>query len=328
MDNQKIVFNAVTMIRGEDDIAWSSLYHHACLGFDRIIIISHVEHSFMRKCVDKLREEFKDVEVNLVEIEDRKNFSTLKGNYVNYSIAAILNPREINIVYCFDADEFLFLGNFNNIKLFVHEYLSKFDGDFLKRDKTPTLFKMPWIDLIPIDNKNIKNNDFTAQFLNKSYYSLEDSAAKEAKVIFRYSPKVWVHMGYHWMIDRKTKEQVKPLEAAQDFLRKNNICVYHIPIRSLEQFKNRLFVYGESALESAKYNVLSQLSEQLNEKDFIERFFGFCVQEKPAYDSWAMVKSEFGKAIDISKLKKLTNFLYTKRVNVGEVLKINYEKKI
>jgi hypothetical protein len=80
---KKVTYNALTMVRGEDDITWSSMYYHCLLGFDRLIVISHVHHFFLRSCVDKLRSIFTNIEIDFIEIEDENNFSKRKATYVN-----------------------------------------------------------------------------------------------------------------------------------------------------------------------------------------------------------------------------------------------------
>ena len=103
----KLEFTAITMVRGEEDVVFASCLHHLRLGFDRLIVLSHIEHDFLRECVAELRERYPEKEVAFVEIEDEKGFSGRKADYINGALELYLKKDCYNVVYGFDADEFL-----------------------------------------------------------------------------------------------------------------------------------------------------------------------------------------------------------------------------
>ncbi|WP_110665664.1 hypothetical protein [Salinicola halophilus] len=310
-------FTALTMVRGESDIVWSSLEHHARLGFDRLIVISHLEHTFLRDCVDVLRERFSDCEIDLIELEYDGNFSQKKAFYVNRALTLFLDPKRENHVYCFDADEFLSLGPYRD----VHGFYRAF-AESLPEGGNPNVasrcFLLPWLNLIP-KTQAFGAADLTAQFLSAEYFCVDRREESRTKVLFQKNAATRIHMGYHFSFDSPKDVAMMMTPAAKRFVETTGCCVYHVPLRSFAQFSDRLAVYRRSATQTEKYNTLIALSDG-REEDFLQALFMACTAAQPLFSTLDEAAGVFGDAIVDKKLQAITRFIHKPRVDVGAVL--------
>ncbi|WP_110687114.1 glycosyltransferase family 2 protein [Salinicola aestuarinus] len=310
-------FTALTMVRGESDIIGSSLEHHARLGFDRLIVISHLEHAFIRECVDELRQRFDECEIDLIELEYDGNFSQKKAFYVNRALTLFLDPKQENHVYCFDADEFLFLGPHQDIKGFYQAFT-----DSLPASSDPSVasrcFLLPWLNLVPRTQAFVPR-DLSAQFLEAEYFCVDRREQSRTKVLFQKHAGTRVHMGYHFSFDSPKDVPMTMTPAAKQFVEKTGCCVYHVPLRSFSQFSDRLAVYRRSATQTEKYNTLIALSNG-REEDFLQALFMACTAAQPLFSTLEEAAGVFGDAITDKKLLAITRFIDRPRVDVGRVL--------
>jgi len=304
---------ALTMVRGENDIVLESLLHHCQLGFDRLIIISHVEHVYIRACVDILRQSF-DAEINLIEIEDPTNFTHRKEHYINNALSFYLRTADRNVVYCFDADEFLWLGTNESGKVVgIHEFI-----DSLLRATDIQLedlyLELPWTDLIP-DVAYSKRLDPINKWKNAQYYQIQQGGGTKMLMAFRRERRI--HMGYHWAVLNGTR--INQVPACKSHVLSSGARVYHVPLRSPAQFFERLAHYKMSASPSVKYNVLSAISS-VHGDDKIAEFFNLCCATNPAFSSEEEAKSYFGLHSTGADMRAFIAYLVSPRKYVGNVL--------
>lgn len=310
-------YTALTMVRGESDIVWSSLCHHAGLGFDRLIVISHLEHAFLRECVDALRVRFPALEVDLVELEYDGNFSQKKAFYVNRALTLFLEPKQDNHVYCFDADEFLHLGSHDSVRDFYESFTASLPAD-ANPGRAARCFLLPWLNLIP-KTQSFAVRDLSGQFLDEAYFCVDRREESRTKVLFQKNANTRIHMGYHWSFDGPKDVPVVMSPQAKRFVSTTGCCVYHVPLRSFEQFSERLSVYQRSATKTEKYNTLMALSDG-KEEDFLQALFMACTAPQPLFATLSEATGVFGEAITDKKLQAITRFIYGPRIDVGAVL--------
>lgn len=315
---QNACFTALTMVRGESDIVWSSLLHHARLGFDRLIIISHLEHWFLRQCTDELRHRFPEKEIDLIELEYDGNFSQKKAFYVNRALTLFLDPKVINHVYCFDADEFLFPGPYEAIR---DLYAAFEDSLVVGSDplEASRCFLVPWLNLIP-KTQDFSEQDLSGQFLEGEYFCVDEQGSSRTKVLFQKDGNTRIHMGYHWAYEGGKDTPMSMPPEARSFIESTGICVYHVPLRSFEQFHHRLQVYQRSAAKTEKYNSLIALSNG-KEEDFLRALFKACTASHPLFETLDDAAGVFGEAVTDQRIQAITRFIYRQRVDVGTVLR-------
>lgn len=301
------------MVRGENDIVLESLLHHCQLGFDRLIILSHVEHSYLRACVDILRQSV-DTEINLIEIEDPANFTHRKEHYINTAISFYLRTGDKNIVYCFDADEFLWLGRNESGKVVrIHDFIAS-----LLRSTHIQLedlyLELPWTDLIP-DLVHSERLDVINNWKNAQYYQIQQGPGTKMLMAFRGERRI--HMGYHWAV--LNGERINQSPACKSYVLSCGARVYHIPLRSPAQFFERLANYKVSASPSVKYNILSTISSVHGDAKIVE-FFNMCCASKPVFSSEDEAKSYFGLHSTGADMRAFVAYLVSPRKYVGHVL--------
>ncbi|WP_110655867.1 hypothetical protein [Salinicola halimionae] len=311
-----ICFTALTMVRGESDIVWSSLLHHARLGFQRLIVISYLEHDFLRECIDKLRHDFPGLEVNLVELESRGHFGRRKAFYVNRALSLFVDPKMENFAYCFDADEFLSLGAYPSIGAFLAAFVAELPGKVI-HGTTGEVFPLPWLNLIP-KRRHYEERDLSGQFLEGEYLCVDSRQHSRHKVLFRKRPGTRVHMAYHQAFAGEKDVPVLPDSEAVAFVEKSGACVYHVPLRSPGQFRDRLegpmrrvMIQPGSAPSSAPAEVPFDIAAEL---------YSACTASQPRFTSLAEAADVFGEAITDRKIRAITRFIYRHRVDVGPVL--------
>jgi len=311
-----ICFTALTMVRGENDIVWSSLLHHARLGFQRLIVISYLEHDFLRQCIDKLRCDFPGLEVNLVELESRGHFGRRKAFYVNRALSLFVDPKMENYVYCFDADEFLSLGTHASIGAFFAAFNAGLAGG-ASDGSVGECFPLPWLNLIP-QRRHYQERDLSGQFLDGDYLCVDTRQNSRHKVLFRKRPGTRVHMAYHQTFAGEKDVPVLPDSETLAFVEASGACVYHVPLRSPGQFRDRL----EGPMRrhmlqsgSGQSGVHAELPS-----DIADALFSACTASQPRFASLAEAASVFGEAITDRKIRAITRFIYRHRVDVGPVL--------
>ncbi|WP_189443126.1 hypothetical protein [Salinicola rhizosphaerae] len=329
-------FTALTMVRGESDIVWSSLLHHARLGFQRLIVISYLEHEFLRRCIDRLRGAFPEVEIDLVELESRGHFGRRKAFYVNRALSLFLDGDEDNFVYCFDADEFLSLGRYPTIGEFHAAFLSTLPMG-TKWGAATECFALPWLNLIPKRASSVdryRQQDLSAQFLAGDYLCVDSRENSRHKVLFRKRPATRVHMAYHQAFRGEKDVPVEPDPLAAGFVEQSGACVYHVPLRNPDQFRERLTGPMRRALtraaakgsphdtpEAANDEPMGEtMGEPVIAHDFAEALFAACTSSQPQFKSLAEAADVFGEAITDRKIRAITRFIYRDRVDVGPVL--------
>ncbi|WP_251978356.1 glycosyltransferase family 2 protein [Salinicola avicenniae] len=310
-------FTALTMVRGESDIIWSSLLHHARLGFHRLIVVSYLEHGFLRQCIDRLREAFPDLEVDLVEIESRGHFGRRKAFYVNRALTMFVDPKVANYVYCFDADEFLSLGRYTSVGDFLGAFLSQ-EASMPSGDIAADCFPMPWLNLIP-KRRDFSPQDLSGQFLQDEYLCVDRRENSRHKVLFRKRINTRVHMAYHQTFLGEKDIPVQPHPRARDFVESTGACVYHVPLRSPSQFRDRLEGPMRRVLAQAANEESGAASEGVT-RDFADQLFEACIASQPRYTSLAEATNDFGEAITDRKIRAITRFIYRRREDVGPVL--------
>jgi hypothetical protein len=312
---QELEFTAIAVIRGETDIAYSSLYHHARIGFDRLIVISHVEHVFLRETSLQLRQAFPGLEINIIEIEAVNGFTKFKGQWVNGALSMLLDRKKINIVYGFDADEFLYISSFGSVKELFNAFVEELGATDLT-SLGPSLLKLPWSNLLSSNDMDMfPDNDFTGECLEYSYYRLVSPRPIPAKMVFLYKPGIRVHMGYHYLSNAKTDKEINVHPASLDFISKYGLCVHHIPLRKISQFKSRLRSYKTSADPNAKYNRLI-----LGGNNLTESIFALCLSSEPMFSTYEEASASLGYKLDPNKDKTFIEFLTLPRVKVGAIL--------
>lgn len=321
-DHKELQFTAITVIRGESDIAYSSLYHHARLGFDRLIIVSHVEHAFMRVCVHKLRQEFSHVEFVVIEIDSLNGFSRFKGQWVNGALAMLLDSWRTNIVYGFDADEFLCISSFSSISDLISKFVSEADIASALIDQ-PALLHLPWANLLPCRQENVdREDDLDCQFLSSSYFQIVNPIPILSKMIFVYKPGVRIHMGYHFLINARNKQEISVHPSSKSFVGKHGLCVHHIPLRKMSQFQKRLSAYRTSADSEAKYNRINHAGA-----DLAESLFKSCMRSSPQYKSIEEASVGLNYKLDPQRDKTFVEYLTLPRLDVDKVLSRNQPKR-
>ncbi|WP_198655827.1 hypothetical protein [Salinicola sp. CR57] len=311
-----ICFTALTMVRGESDIVWSSLLHHARLGFQRLVVISYLEHDFLRQCTDRLRTDFPALEVDLVELESRGHFGRRKAFYVNRALSMFIDPKLDNYVYCFDADEFLSLGAYGSIG----EFYAAFNAGLQRSDGAAGVgecFQLPWLNLIP-KRRHYQERDLSGQFLEGDYLCVDTRHNSRHKVLFRKRPGTRVHMAYHQAFVGEKDVPVMPDPETLAFVEKSGACVYHVPLRSPGQFRHRLegplrrvMTQSEQGASAAHAALSSDVADEL---------FSACTASQPRFNSLAEAADVFGEAITDRKIRAITRFIYRHRVDVGPVL--------
>lgn len=311
-----ICFTALTMVRGESDIVWSSLLHHARLGFQRLVVISYLEHDFLRQCTDRLRTDFPALEVDLVELESRGHFGRRKAFYVNRALSMFIDPKLDNYVYCFDADEFLSLGAYGSIG----EFYAAFSAGLQRSDGAAGVgecFQLPWLNLIP-KRRHYQERDLSGQFLEGDYLCVDTRHNSRHKVLFRKRPGTRVHMAYHQAFVGEKDVPVMPDSETLAFVEKSGACVYHVPLRSPGQFRHRLegplrrvMTQSEQGASAAHAALSSDVADEL---------FSACTASQPRFNSLAEAADVFGEAITDRKIRAITRFIYRHRVDVGPVL--------
>ncbi|MBY6203108.1 hypothetical protein KUV65_17185 [Maritalea mobilis] len=309
------------MIRGEEDIAFSSLKYHARLGFDRIIVLSHVEFSFLRQCVDVLRAQFRDTEFFLVEIPALE-FSARKGNFINHTLSAFLRGGEENVIYCFDADEFLATGVFHSITDLVEAYQEFIGLSVTDPACPPSLATLPWKHLICncVDNNFGASHKVSSDALSREFYEIEEDRGKGDKVIFLKRHNVWVHMGFHWVLDDVSREIYESIEKAELFVRQYNLGVYHFPLRTEAQLKLRIKTYQQSAVSSEKYNAIGEYLSASDGERALQQFFEYATASMPYFSSWTAAEEYFDGRLPLHRLAQFEPFLVSPRKFVGAVL--------
>lgn len=311
-----ICFTALTMVRGESDIVWSSLLHHARLGFQRLIVISYLEHDFLRQCIDKLRHDFSGLEVNLVELESRGHFGRRKAFYVNRALGLFVDPKVENFVYCFDADEFLSLGTYASIEAFYTDFVAGLPAGE-SRDGVGECFPLPWLNLIP-KRRHYQARDLSGQFLDGEYLCVDSRHNSRHKVLFRKRATTRVHMAYHQAFAGEKDVPVLPDQEALAFVEKSGACVYHVPLRSPGQFRERL--EGPMRRVMIQSGDDSSLGQAELSFDVADELFLACTASQPRFTSLAEAADVFGEAITDRKIRAITRFIYRHRVDVGPVL--------
>ena len=311
-----ICFTALTMVRGESDIVWSSLLHHARLGFQRLIVISYLEHDFLRQCIDKLRRDFPAVEVNLVELESQGHFGRRKAFYVNRALSLFIDPKKENYAYCFDADEFLSLGTHASIGDFFAAFLAGLP-DGARESAVGECFALPWLNLIP-RRRHYAERDLSGQFLDGDYLCVDTRQNSRHKVLFRKRSGTRVHMAYHQAFAGEKDVPVLPDPETLKFVEASGACVYHVPLRSPDQFRARL----EGPMRRVMIQTGSGQSPAHAELpfDIADALFSACTASQPRFASLAEAADVFGEAITDRKIRAITRFIYRHRVDVGPVL--------
>lgn len=319
MGDVAAVFTALTMVRGESDIVWSSLLHHARLGFQRLIVISYLEHDFLRQCIDRLRVQFQDMEVDLVELESRGHFGRRKAFYVNRALTLFLDSDAENFVYCFDADEFLVLGRYVSITEFHAAFVATLPPGISARAAV-ACFPLPWLNLIP-KRQHYPEGDLSGQFLEAEYFCVDSRETSRHKVLFHKRRGTRVHMAYHQAFQGDKDIPVEPDPLARAFVDASGACVYHVPLRSPGQFRERLAGPMRRALARAGAN--ESMPETMLPADVAEALYVACTASRPQYDSLAEAADVFGEAITDRKIRAITRFIYRHRVDVGPVLNLD-----
>ncbi|OLO03619.1 hypothetical protein [Salinicola socius] len=311
-----ICFTALIMVRGESDIVWSSLLHHARLGFHRLIVISYLDHDFLRQCIDKLRDDFPGMEVDLVELESQGHFGRRKAFYVNRALSLFIDPKMENYVYCFDADEFLSLGIYPSIGTFFAAFTAGLASG--AHDGTVgDCFPLPWLNLIP-QRHQYDERDLGGQFLEGDYLCVDTRQNSRHKVLFRKRPGTRVHMAYHQAYAGEKDVPMLPDSETLAFVEASGACVYHVPLRSLSQFRDRLEGPMRRVMSQSGVNPAPAHAEL--PFDIADALFSACTASQPRFASLAEAADVFGEAITDRKIRAITRFIYRHRVNVGPVL--------
>lgn len=309
-----VEFTAITMVRGEEDIVYASLLHHLRLGFDRLVVISHIEHDFLSQCVARLRHNFPDKEIGFIEIEDEQGFSKRKANYIQGALDIYLKKDCYNVVYGFDADEFLTFNHGQSVKEFYDDYAKRFPGEEnIKR----FYFRLPWINLI-CKERIPYQPDFDGKLLGAEYWSLGEQAS-DTKALFVNRHSHRLHMGYHWLVAKRDQSVLEPEPEVMAFAREWEACVYHLPLRSAEQFFARVDNYVASADKQEKYNRLSQLfldNRHVNR----QRFFEMCIAPEPSFRDYDELKRHMGPDVDEMVLGAFTKLMLKLRMDIGRAL--------
>ncbi|CAO1664912.1 glycosyltransferase family 2 protein [Salinicola sp. NYA28a] len=310
----KLEFTAITMVRGEEDVVFASCLHHLRLGFDRLIVLSHIEHDFLRECVAELRERYPEKEVAFVEIEDEQGFSRRKADYINGALELYLKKDCYNVVYGFDADEFLTFKKGLTVKDFYAAFAQRFPGEEnLKR----FYFRLPWINVI-CQESIAYQEDLEGKLLEAEYWSLGEEAS-DTKALFVYRQSHRLHMGYHWLMAKQDGAVLEPEPEIMDFAREWEACIYHLPLRSVEQFFARIGNYVSSAAKQEKHNRLSQFfidNPHINR----QHFFEMCIAPEPSYPSYEALKQDMGPAIEEMVLMAFTKLMVKPRIDIGRAL--------
>lgn len=320
---RKLTVTALTMIRGEQDVAFSSLYHNASLGFDKFIIVSHVDFPFIRQCVDLLRHKFPSTQFGLVEISDPTDFSRMKGTYVNHTLNTFLKGGEINVVYCFDADEFLNIGRFSDVHAMMSAYLDAVGPRSLEKNQSPCLMVLPWVNLLPADSVGASEDVdlFSPYLLYRNYFELSgNNGSFGTKVIFRKSSDAWIHMGFHWVINPTTSTKWSSTPQAVEFVQQERLSVRHLPIRNFDQFIGRIKTYVESATQSEKYNVIAKSFGVSKKSEALRELFEKLADHKTPFQNIREANFYFNGNIDNKKLGQFADFLVGNRTFSGKIL--------
>ncbi|GHB11247.1 glycosyltransferase family 2 protein [Salinicola rhizosphaerae] len=309
-----IEFTAITMVRGEEDVVYASLLHHLRIGFDRLIVISHIEHEFLRECVANLRDRFPEKEIAFVEIEDEQGFSRRKADYINGALELYLKKDCYNVVFGFDADEFLTFRKGASIKAFYTAFAQRFPGeDNLKR----FYFRLPWINVI-CQQKIAYQRDLQGKLLEAEYWSLGEQAS-DTKALFVHRQSHRLHMGFHWLMSKKDDAPLEPEAEIMNFAREWEACIYHLPLRSVEQFFERIGNYVSSAAKQEKHNRLSQFfidNPHINR----QHFFEMCVAPEPSYSDYEELRRQMGPGIEEMVLMAFTKLMVKPRMDIGKAL--------
>ncbi|WP_110677359.1 glycosyltransferase family 2 protein [Salinicola sp. RZ23] len=307
-------FTAITMVRGEEDVVYAACLHHLRLGFDRLVVLSHVEHTFLRECVARLRAQFPDREIGFIEIEDEQGFSKRKADYIQGALEIYLKRDCHNVVYGFDADEFLTFNHGRGVKAFFDAFCQRFSGEEnLKR----FYFRVPWINVIcktPIPPQP----DLHGRLLDAEYWSLGEQAS-DTKALCLYRQSHRLHMGYHWLMAKSDQSVLEPDAEATAFAREWEACVYHLPLRNVEQFFARIGNYVASAAKQEKHNRLSRFfldNPHVNR----QHFFEMCVAPEPSFKDYDELKRHLGAGIDEMVLMAFTKLMVKPRLDIGRAL--------
>ncbi|WP_251978353.1 glycosyltransferase family 2 protein [Salinicola avicenniae] len=309
-----IEFTAITMVRGEEDVAFASFLHQLRTGFDRLIVISHVEHDFLRQCVALLRDRFPEKEIVFMEIEDEQGFSKRKADYINGALEVYLKKDCHNVVFGFDADEFLTFRKGMTVKDFFAAFVKRFPGEEnLKR----FYFRLPWINVI-CKERIAYQKDLEGRLLEAEYWSMGEQAS-DTKALFLHRRTHRLHMGYHWLMSRDNNEVLEPEEEVTNLAREWEACIYHLPLRSAEQFFDRIGNYVVSAAKQEKHNRLSQFfvdNPHINR----QHFFEMCIAPEPSYPNYEALRKEMGPGIEEMVLRAFTKLMVKPRTDIGRAL--------
>lgn len=291
----------VTIARGDEDILPISFEHNCSLGFEQIILISHVEHKVPRKLRNSpfLREK----KVFYIEIDVDERFSAFKENWINNAIGMVSCYDVPNVVYCCDADEFLHLGNHS-----LDETVKRLSEVTSRPGRIYA--QLPWIDLLPTDEVKLGQ---LKRFDPKLFTRLDDGGWNGTKTLFSRTRNERIHMGYHWLV-ASDGSPILPPEVMRQIVTSLGLCVYHLPLRTLKQLRSRLTHYRTSGLPDTKYNLVCRLID--SNKIDLRTLYDWCVSSDRRFSGIKELAGHF----DISeheggRLETIAKYLSTKRAD-------------
>ena len=221
-NHQKLPAVLIAMVRNEKGII-EAFCSHALALFDRVIIVDHLSTDGTREYLTCLTSKYPQVECYYFNHPGR-----YQSDLMTYISSTLIDQTAPGWVFFMDADEFL-----------PFKTKEEFDQALSEFRIFPTI-KMPWLNLIPIDWDS--GQIINGAFLTPPRYSQHRKIAFQPS---RLRPhKYVISEGNHYLsINRRVMRRALSINA---------FPIYHIPIRTKEQIRQKILISLDSLEQKAK----------------------------------------------------------------------------
>lgn len=209
-DRAKKNITLISMIRNERSIV-EPFCAHALSLFDRIILVDHLSSDGTREYIKSLSERHSSIECLYFE-----ELGYYQSEIMTWVVRNVVGNTMPGWVFFLDADEFLPFGSKEEFESRLSEFQSF------------PLISMPWLNLIPSDMES--NRVFDELFLMPSRPSFHHKIAFQPSLI--PLENYVVAQGNHALLIGDEFPQSIPAE--------NAFPIYHLPIRTKQQLRQKI----------------------------------------------------------------------------------------
>ena len=204
----------ISMIRNEKSIIETFCAHTSSL-FDRVILIDHLSSDGTREYIALLSERCSNIEYYCF---DEPGY--YQSELMTWTASHLVDKKMPGWVFFLDADEFL-----------PFKSKEEFDRKLAEFSHFPVV-SMPWLNLVPLDMESGRVID--------EFFLKPPKPSHHHKVAFQPScipsDDYYIAQGNHVLFMRNKSSKVK-------FPAKNSFPIYHLPIRTKHQLREKI-LYG------------------------------------------------------------------------------------